>query len=119
MTEISILERTSKDLKRRSLSIVEEVNRNGVTAKAEKRYTYHIFEKETLIDEAEVPFWLNAQAQHAHDKNRHVHVMRLFDPKSGVGQMTYRVIGSFYVIRNLHVFTIVFSHTIRFNIFSI
>ena len=45
-------------------------------------------------------------------------IRKTFDAKTGLGQMVYRVIGSFYVVQNLHVFAVVFMHSIKFDMIS-
>jgi hypothetical protein len=62
--------------------------------------------------------WFNLQSQSYHKKDRHVSIRKIIDPKSGVGQMIYRVIGSFYVVQDLHVFAVVFMHSIKFDMLS-
>lgn len=118
MREIMIKTTTSSNHKRKNLSIVEVINQDGVMARAEKKYSYYVSEQNPFQDQTDLKAWVEVQS-HAHQKkDRHVSIKKIFDPKTGVGQMVYRVIGSFYVVQNLHIFAVVFMHSIKFDLLS-
>lgn len=118
MREIRIQTNTSENHKRKNLSIVEMINQEGFVAKAEKKFVYYVadqgFQPEVEITPgtSEPPTALGGK------KDRHVWIKKIFDKKSGTSQMIYRVIGSFYVVQNLHVFAVVFMHSIKFDVLS-
>lgn len=119
MHEIQIKTITSQNHKRKKLCIVEYIDKNGFLAKAEKIYSYYVQEQRSLPDKIEPdkdgsPAKINGNEYQKRD--RHVSVKKFFDRKSGIGQMIYRVIGSFYVVNNLRVFAVVFMHTIKFDV---
>lgn len=115
MRDICIKTITAKNHHRKNLSILEVINENGMVATAEKKYSYYVSEQNPFNTPAEMSQWLNKQPQGLQKKDRHVCIRKIFDPKTGVGQMVYRVIGSFYVVQNLHVFAVVFMHSIKFD----
>lgn len=118
MREIFIKTTTSGNHKRKNLAITEIINQDGFTARAEKKYAYYVSEQNSVNDPEEFKDWMASQAQGYQKKNRHVSIRKTYDCKTGVGQMIYRVIGSFYVIQNLHIFAVVFMHSIKFDMLS-
>lgn len=117
MREISIKTKTSENHHRKNLSIVEVIDENGMVAKAEKKYSYYVAEQNPFggTSNEEIATWANLKSQSLQKKDRHISIRKIFDPKTGVGQMVYRVIGSFYVVQDLHVFAVVFMHSIKFD----
>ena len=119
MREILIKTSESVNHRRRNLSIIEMIHQEGMEARAEKKFSYYIFEQApTTHDPGEIQQWMEAQSTQPTKKDRHVSIKKIYDNKTGTGQMTYRVIGSFYVVQNLHVFTVVFMHCIKFDMVS-
>ena len=118
MREIMIKTSTSGNHHRKNLSIVEMIDQDGVVARAEKKFSYYVSEQSPFLDEDKLKNWADIQAQSHHKKDRHVSIRKVLDPKTGMGQMIYRVIGSFYVVQNLHVFAVVFMHSIKFDMVS-
>lgn len=106
---------TSGNHKRKNLSIIEVIDQNGYVARAEKKYSYYVSEKNPAQNPEELTQWINSQSQTYQKKDRHVSIRKVFDNKTGAGQMIYRVIGSFYVVQNLHIFAVVFMHTVKFD----
>ena len=118
MREICIKQMDSSNHHRRNLSIVEMIHEKGLVARAEKKFSYYVFEQNS-VNSAEAPnFWLDNQKTANTKKPRHVSIRKIFDSVTGTGQMAYRVIGSFYVVQNLHIFTVVFMHSIKFDMLS-
>lgn len=118
MREITIQSRTSENHKRKNLSIIETINENGVQARAEKKFSYFVSEQNAVVDPQQLDQWIKQQASGFQKKDRHVSIKKTFDAQTGMGQMIYRVIGSFYVVQNLHLFAVVFMHSIKFDMFS-
>ena len=117
MREICIKQTESTDHHRRNLCIVEMIRENGLVARAEKKFCYYIFEQNSPgdfkgLESLQKPKAVNTK------KDRHVSIKKIFDNDSGTGQMAYRVIGSFYVVQNLHIFAVVFMHCIKFDMIS-
>ncbi len=115
MREISIKTTTSENHHRKNLSIVEVIDENGMVAKAEKKYSYYVAEQNPFGNVDEITSWANVKSHTMQKKDRHISIRKIFDPKTGIGQMVYRVIGSFYVVQDLHVFAVVFMHSIKFD----
>lgn len=118
MREICIRTSTSENHKRKNLQIVEMINQDGIVARAEKKFAYYVSEQSPLADKDKVKNWSEIQAQAHQKKDRHVSIRKTVDPKTGMGQMIYRVIGSFYVVQDLRVFAVVFMHSIKFDMMS-
>ena len=118
MREISIKQTESLDHHRRNLCIVEMIRENGLVARAEKKFSYYIFEQNSPIDPEELKKWPPKAPAVNSKKDRHVSIKKIYDNASGTGQMAYRVIGSFYVVQNLHIFAVVFMHSIKFDMLS-
>ncbi len=118
MREICIKTVTFDHNKRKNLEIVEIINQDGFVARAEKKYAYYVSEQNPLKDPEQLKSWMQSQAQGVQKKDRHVSIRKIFDNKTGMGQMIYRVIGSFYVVQNLHIFAVVFMHSIKFDVLA-
>ena len=118
MREIFIKQTESSNHHRRNLSIVEMIRENGLVARAEKKFCYYVVEQNPLEDPTHLNQWMESQKTLNTKKERHVSIRKTFDNKSGTGQMVYRVIGSFYVVQNLHLFAVVFMHSIKFDMLS-
>jgi hypothetical protein len=119
MREIFIKTTTSSNHKRKNLSIVEVIDQNGYVARAEKKYCYYVSEQGHPLEklDAAAP-WNALQGLSYRKKDRHVSIRKTYDYKNGSGQMVYRVIGSFYVVQDLHLFAVVFMHTIKFDMLN-
>lgn len=115
MRDIIIKTSTSPNHKRKNLCIVETIDQQGMKARAEKKYSYYVSEKNPFHDPEEMKSWINAQSVSLQKKDRHVSIHKRFDEQTGMGQMIYRVIGSFYIVQNLHIFAVVFMHSIKFD----
>ena len=118
MREIMIKTTTAGNHKRKNLSIIEVINEGGMVARAEKKYSYYVSEQNPFIDPQELKDWMSSQSQNYQKKDRHVSISKRFDQTTGMGQMIYRVIGSFYVVQDLHIFAVVFMHSIKFDMLS-
>ena len=119
MRDICIKTVTAENHHRKNLSIVEVINQDGFVARAEKKYSYYVSEQNNLFKDLEaLKAWTDSQNTSLQKKSRHVSIKKIFDKDSGVGQMIYRLIGSFYVVQNLHLFAIVFMHSIKFDLLS-
>ena len=118
MREICIKTSTSENHKRKNLLIVEMINQDGIVARAEKKFAYYVSEQSPFMDETKMKSWTDAHNQGCRKKDRHVSIRKIINPKTGMGQMIYRVIGSFYVVQDLHVFAVVFMHSIKFDMVS-
>jgi len=118
MREISIQTKVSENHKRKNLSIVEIIDQEGFIARAEKKYSYYVSEQNPVQDQKQLKAWVDLQSQTYQKKDRHVSIRKTFDHKTGLGQMVYRVIGSFYVVQNLHIFAVVFMHSIKFDMLA-
>ena len=118
MREISIKTSESLNHRRKNLTIIEHIRQDGMVARAEKKFCYYVYEQNPVQDPAKLESWMQTQAMVNTKKDRHVSIKKIFDNKSGTGQMAYRVIGSFYVVQNLHIFTVVFMHCIKFDMIS-
>ena len=118
MREIEIKTTTSGNHHRKNLSIVEMIDKDGMHARAEKKFAYYVAEQNHIQDPKKLKDWMDSQALEYQKKDRHVSIKKIFDPKTGVGRMIYRVIGSFYVVQDLHIFAVVFMHSIKFDLLS-
>ena len=118
MREIFIRQTESPNHHRKNLSIVELIKQDGMIARAEKKFSYYIAEQNGIQDPTQLKNWMETQAVLGQKKERHVSIRKSFDNKSGTGQMAYRVIGSYYIVQDLHIFAVVFMHSIKFDMLS-
>jgi hypothetical protein len=119
MREIEIQTTTTDNHKRKNLLITETIDQQGFSAKAEKKYSYYVSERPSkILDPLKLKEWMDGQVRLQQKRPRHVSIRKIFDGKTGAGQMIYRVIGSFYVVQNLHLFAVVFMHSIKFDMLA-
>ena len=94
------------------------IRQDGMVARAEKKFSYYVYESPNQ-NPAQIEQLAEVQEGGSQPKkDRHVSIKKMFDNKTGTGQMAYRVIGSFFVVQNLHIFTVVFMHSIKFDMIS-
>ncbi len=62
MREICIKQTESTNHKRRNLSIVELIDQGGMMARAEKKFSYYVFEQNTTQDPAQLNSWMESQS---------------------------------------------------------
>ena len=116
--EICIKQTLAPNHRRKKLSIVEFIHKDGTLARAQKNFSYFVSEQNPFSNVNEVQHWLDAHPHVTDHSDRHISIRKSFDEKSGEGEMAYRVIGSFYVVQNLHLFIVVFLHSIRFDMLT-
>ena len=118
MRDVCIKTTTSENHKRKNLSIIEIINQDGFVARAEKKFAYYVSEQSALENPEKMKNWMEDSPPEYHKKERHVSIRKMVDPATGVGQMMYRVTGSFYIVQDLHIFAVVFLHSIKFDLLS-
>lgn len=118
MRRMVIEQKVSGNHKRKNLSMVEIIDQDGFVARAEKKYSYYVSECNNMPDPASLKNWTDAQMVFPERKDRHVSIQRVYDKEKHVAQLIYRVVGSFYVVQNLHIFAVVFMHSIRFHVWK-
>ena len=118
MREIMIKTNTSDNKKRRNLCMTEIITEEGMVARAEKRYSYFVTERKDPITKENMQAWIEEQATLRQKKPRHVSIRRIFDNDTGIGQTLYRTTGSFYVLKELKIFVVVFLHSVKFDVLS-
>jgi len=118
MREIMIKTSTSDNRRRRNLCMTEIITERNVVARAEKKYSYFISERKEPITKENMQSWINKQAKLRQTKARHVSIRRIFDKDTGIGQTIYRTTGSFYVLKEFKIYSIVFLHCVKFDILS-
>ena len=119
MREICIKTNVSENHKRKNLSITEMIDQKGFVARAEKKFAYYVSEQNSTLSADKLKFLTEESLKNDfHKKDRHVNIKKILNPKTGVGQMIYRVTGSFYVVQDVHVFVVVFMHSVKFDMLS-
>ena len=100
--------------------MTEIIDKNGLLARAQKRYNYYVSEKNgKFLGNKSLKAWADDTAKVLNEKPRHVNIKRIFDKTTGKGRTCYRTTGSFYVIREKRVFAIAFMHSVKFDILSV
>ena len=117
LRQILISRSISPNGKRRQLLMTEIIEKDGVLARAQKRYNYYVSEKIGMVlGNKTLKEWATDTAQVLNEKPRHVNILRIVDRKSGLGKTSYRTTGSFYVIQKNKVIAIAFLHSVKFDI---
>ncbi len=118
MREIMIKTSTSENKRRRNLCMTEIITEKNLVARAEKKYSYFVSERKDPVTKEHLQTWIDSQAKLRQNKPRHVSIKRIFDKDTGIGQTIYRTTGSFYVLKEFKIFSIVFLHSVKFDILN-
>ena len=79
MREICIKTTESNNHKRKNLSIIEMIRQDGMVARAEKKFSYYIFEQNAVQEPSQFETWAEAQSMMNTKKERHVSIKKIFD----------------------------------------
>jgi hypothetical protein len=111
--EISVRSLTSSDRLHRDCLVTERLRQGPLTTKVTRRCTYRIDGRITLPSLADAVQWAKALDPRA---PRQVYVTKELDPTCGEEQVTYKVLGYFYVVQEREVICVSYRHVLSMEV---
>ncbi len=116
MREILYKNLTNLDSKKRDLYIREVVERDGITARIEKRCIYFVREIICIKDPSDLECLKSLKETNEAWKKRHFHVLRNHNSNTGEDKLTCKVAGTLYAIIGQYVFCVAFIHSLKIDL---
>ncbi len=116
MREILYKNLTDIDSKKRDLCIREVVEKDGVTARIEKRCIYFVREIICLKDPSDLECLKSLKETNEAWKKRHFHILRKHNSDSGEDKLVCKVAGTLYAIIGQYVFCVAFIQSLKIDL---
>lgn len=117
MREVVYKNLTSLSSRKKDIFLQEVFERDGVTAKTERRCLYFIKDIIHLDKPDDLQKWVTKQSESGMVNKREFHIFKEHNDKLGVDKLICKILGNFYVIVEDSVYVIAFlqSFKIRFS----
>jgi len=116
MREMLFKNMTSKDFKKRDLTIREDLRKNGFVAHTERRCFYFVREVVSVEGSHDIDKLAKLKTTASNDSNkRNFHIMRVKDSNTGREKLVCKVCGMIYAIIANKVYAIGFLHSFKIN----
>ncbi|MDD5681320.1 MAG: hypothetical protein PHI59_08800 [Candidatus Omnitrophica bacterium] len=116
MREILYKNLTNTDNRKRDLCIREVVEKDGITARIEKRCVYFVREIICIKDPSDVECLKGLKETNDAWKKRHFHVLRKHNSDTGEDKLTCKIAGTLYAIIGRYVFCVAFIHSLKIDL---
>lgn len=116
MREMLYKNLTDLDSRKRDLSIREVVEKNGITARTEKRCIYFIRDIICIKDPSDVERLKSLRETNNAWKKRHFHVLRKHDSGTGEDKLICKVAGTLYAVMGRYAFCVAFIHSLKIDL---
>lgn len=116
MREILYKNLTDLDSKKRDLCIREVVEKDGITARIEKRCIYFVREIVCIKDLSDMECLKGPKETSAARKKRHFHVIRKHNSGTGEDKLICKVAGTLYTIIGQYLFCVAFIHSLKIDL---
>ena len=113
MREVLYKSLTSLNSRKKDISLREVFEKDGVTAKTERRCFYFIKDVSHLDDQQDLQKWLNLQNQTGLVNKRHFYIMKEHKDDLGEDKLVCKIAGTFYAVVDQSVYTIAFLHSFK------
>ncbi|MFH1995743.1 MAG: hypothetical protein ABIJ27_01950 [Candidatus Omnitrophota bacterium] len=113
MREVVFKNMTSLNGRKKDTRLKEIFEKNGVLAKAERRYFYFVKEISRLENDQDLQAWMKEQNAACPTKKRHFHILKEHDNRQGNDRLLCKVLGTFYAVSKKKVYTIAFLHAFK------
>lgn len=113
MREVIFKNLTSENGRKKDTCLKEVFEKDGVLARAERRYFYFVKNVSCLKNDEELHQWIKEQNTVHPDRKRNFHILKEHNNESGVDKLICKVLGTFYAVSNNKVYTIVFLHAFK------
>jgi len=113
MRNIVVRSLTSNDWLRRDCQVTEVIRQADSQSTVTRRCTYHVESRVTVPSIPDTVLWAQSL-----DPNppRQVYVTKELDPDTGAEQITYKILGHFYVVQDLDILCIGYRHVLSMGV---
>jgi len=115
MREVVYKNLTSVHCGKKDVRLKEVFERDGVTAKTERRSFYFIKEVVHLGSDEELQKWVGSQNNGSEPVKRHFHIMKEHSDAMGTDKFVCKILGLFYAVVDKDIYTIAFLHSFKIN----
>ena len=115
MREVVYRNLTSAHSGKKDVLLKEVFERDGVTAKTERRSFYFIKELVHLNSDEELQAWVGSQNNRSEPAKRHFHIMKEHSDALGTDKFVCKILGLFYAVLERDIYTIAFLHSFKIN----
>ena len=113
MREVLFKNLTSVNGYKKDTFLKEQFEKDGVLAKAERRYFYFIKSVIKLKDDQEMQGWVKEQENCPPAKKRHFYILKEHNNELGEDKLICKVAGTFYAVVGKKIYTIGFLHSFK------
>lgn len=113
MREVLFKNLCSVQAHKKDILLKEVFERDGVTARTERRSFYFIKNIMHLASEEELNRWVNAQDGKNEPVKRHFHILKEHSDMLGVDKFMCKIFGTFFAVVDHDVYTIAFLHSFK------
>ncbi len=115
MREVVYKNLTSARSGKKDVLFKEVFERDGVTARTERRSFYFIKEVVHLKSDEELQTWIGSQNNRSEPVKRHFHIMKEHNDALGTDKFICKILGLFYAVVDRDIYTIAFLHSFKIN----
>ena len=115
MREVVYRNLTSARSGKKDVLLKEVFERDGVTAKTERRSFYFIKEAIHLNSDEELQTWVGSQNNRSEPVKRHFHIMKEHSDALGTDKFVCKILGLFYAVLERDIYTVAFLHSFKIN----
>ncbi len=113
MREVLFKDLTSVASRKKDIFLKEVFQKDGVTAKTERRCFYLIREVRQLEGDGDLQKWLDSQGKTDNMAKRQFHIMKEHNDQLGEDKVMCKICGMFYAVVNNCIYTIGFLHSFK------
>lgn len=115
MREVVYKNLTSIQSRKKDILLKEVFERDGVTAKTERRSFYFIKDVRHLDSDSELQKWVAVQENKSEPVKRHFHILKEHNDSLGIDKFVCKILGIFYAVVDRDIYTIAFLHSFKIN----
>jgi len=115
MREVVYKNLTSARSGKKDVLLKEVFEKDGVTAKTERRSFYFIKGVAHLNSDEELQTWVGSQNNRSEPVKRHFHIMKEHNDALGTDKFVCKILGLFYAVVDRDIYTIAFLHSFKIN----
>ena len=113
MREVLFKDLTSINARKKDIFMKEVFERDGITAKTQRRCFYLIKDIRQLEGEKDLQNWLDSNNGSHDEYKRQFHIMKEHNDAHSEDKIICKILGTFYAVINKTVYTIGFLHSFK------
>ena len=113
MREVLFKDLTSISSRKKDIFLKEVFQKDGVTAKTERRCFYLIRDVRQMEGDKDLQKWLDSQGKADSMTKRQFHIMKEHNDELGEDKVMCKICGTFYAVVNNCIYTVGFLHSFK------